>query len=136
MLKFWQAQRLCHTELQGWESWHIIAIDARFWCSAQENLWLPTASCCNTFVCIRLTETLLHASKRAKMSSNGNQKISDELHSFCAIAQKSFSNDDLHIYRLQSGLFKNDFMILRKLNASKSLCFLPHLSITDMSNSD
>lgn len=42
----------------------------------------------------------------------------------------------LHIYRLQSGLFRNDFMILRKLNASKSLCFLPHLSITDMSNSD
>lgn len=133
---FWQAQRLCHTELQGWKSWHIIAIDARFWCSAQENLWLPTASCCNTFVYIRLTETLLHASKRAKMSSIGNQKISDELHSFGAIAQQSFSNDDLHIYRLQSGLFKNDFMILRKLNASKSLCFLPHLSITDMSNSD
>lgn len=78
----------------------------------------------------------LHASKRAKMSSIGNQKISDELHSFGAIAQQSFSNDDLHIYRLQSGLFKNDFMILRKLNASKSLCFLPHLSITDMSNSD
>lgn len=83
-----------------------------------------------------LFETLLHASKRAKMSSNGNQKISDELHSFGAIAQQSFSNDDLHIYRLQSGLSKNDFMILRKLNALKSLCFLPHLSITDMSNSD
>lgn len=57
-------------------------------------------------------------------------------YSFGAIAQQSFSNDDLHIYRLQSGLFKNDFMILRKLNASKSLCFFPHLSITDMSNSD
>lgn len=136
MLKLWQAQRLCHTKLQGWESWHIIAIDARFWCYAQENLRLPTAPYFNTIVCIRLTETLLHASKRAKMSSNGNQKMSDELHSFGAITQQSFlMTPCIHrtdaIRPLQKWLHDP-----KEIECIEVALLSPHLSITDMFNSD